>query len=355
MKSIKHYFEVANNLAKIWSAIVFSPSLRDNKTKWKQLKGKYTGKRVFLIGNGPSLNKTPLYLLKNEYTLCFNRFDLMLERFTWHPSFYAMSDVTVMLDTLDNVKYMSKLCDKTFLKSELGNTRIDKIFPPEEDVLYFMSMSKSFSKNLPYTSNVGSTVAISGLQILNYLGFSEIYLIGVDMNYVIHKSSVSIHKFEEGDGEIIQSTADDDPNHFDPRYFGKGAKYSQPNDYIMNEMLTNMQRISEWFKAESNTVVKNAGYDSKLTCFEKVDFEKVLNFSKEQVDALFTEVVTSKGFANIDDINMQSHSCSSINEWDVNWDVVKVPTNYAVDIVKKVVLNYIPIGPYEGNVFFIKR
>src|ERR1700755_2894836 len=55
---------------------------------WKNLKGAYAGKRVFLVGNGPSLNKTPLHLLANEYTMCFNRFNIMFERLGWIPTFY---------------------------------------------------------------------------------------------------------------------------------------------------------------------------------------------------------------------------------------------------------------------------
>lgn len=34
----------------------FTPSFIHNKRGWKDLKDKYKGKRVFLIGNGPSLN-----------------------------------------------------------------------------------------------------------------------------------------------------------------------------------------------------------------------------------------------------------------------------------------------------------
>ena len=37
------------------------------------------GKRVFLIGNGPSLNKTNLDLIKNEYSIAMNRISLIYE------------------------------------------------------------------------------------------------------------------------------------------------------------------------------------------------------------------------------------------------------------------------------------
>ena len=44
------------------------------------LKGKYKGERVFIIGNGPSLNKTPLDKLDGEFTFAMNRFYLMYDQ-----------------------------------------------------------------------------------------------------------------------------------------------------------------------------------------------------------------------------------------------------------------------------------
>ena len=55
-----------------------------------------------------------------------------------------------------------------------------------------------------------------------YLGFKEIYLLGVDMNYLNQKSVT-----KEDKRDWIAKD-DDDPNHFDPRYFGKGKKYHRP-------------------------------------------------------------------------------------------------------------------------------
>ena len=81
--------------------------------KWELLKNKYMGKRAFLIGNGPSLNKTPLHLLENEVTLCVNRFNLMFDRLNWCPDMYTIADDVVILDMIDeldeikdNVKYL---------------------------------------------------------------------------------------------------------------------------------------------------------------------------------------------------------------------------------------------------------
>ena len=43
------------------------------------LAGAYEGERLFLIGNGPSLEETPLEALESEYTMAMNRIDLIYE------------------------------------------------------------------------------------------------------------------------------------------------------------------------------------------------------------------------------------------------------------------------------------
>ena len=46
------------------------------------------GKRVFLVGNGPSLNDMDLDLLENEDTIAMNRIELIYEKTKWRPTYY---------------------------------------------------------------------------------------------------------------------------------------------------------------------------------------------------------------------------------------------------------------------------
>ena len=64
-----------------------------NLKKWDKIKNKYKGNRVFLIGNGPSLNNTELYLLKKVYNI-LNHFDLFFEKINW-THFYSITDKLV--------------------------------------------------------------------------------------------------------------------------------------------------------------------------------------------------------------------------------------------------------------------
>ena len=47
----------------------FHPWRRDSIKNLKQLKNIHVGERCFIIGNGPSLKKTDLSKLKDEYTI----------------------------------------------------------------------------------------------------------------------------------------------------------------------------------------------------------------------------------------------------------------------------------------------
>ena len=46
------------------------------------------GKRIFLVGNGPSLNDMNLDLLENEDTMKMNRIDLLFPKTKWRPTYY---------------------------------------------------------------------------------------------------------------------------------------------------------------------------------------------------------------------------------------------------------------------------
>ena len=75
----------------------------EKRVRWRTIRDLYKGQRAFIVGNGPSLNRTPLHLLKDEFTLCFNRFDLMFERLAWRPTMYMCIDDRVAEDMTSRI------------------------------------------------------------------------------------------------------------------------------------------------------------------------------------------------------------------------------------------------------------
>jgi len=327
----------------------------ENIAKWRKVKGKYKGQRCFLIANGPSLNMTPLYLLKDEYTIMFNRAGLIIERLNYIPSFYMISDGLVGRNIKDEINYYVDNCKHVFVpdinKGEL--VKFTDFVPFKENVLYMYEEPKKFSRSLPFM-NVGGTVIYAAFQVLMYLGFDEVIVVGNDMNYVVAKNVdvLTEEKNNKGLYQNIRSQKDDDPNHFDPRYFGKGKEYHQPTDVIVNKIFGSLDRVAKEYK-KSGIKIVNAGYNSAVKSFPKQDFYDALEYSREKIGGLFDDLVKSKGLESKE--WLLSAAVSKEDVWEENMDVVSVPTEIATAIVKKKVLDYLPLGPYNDRLYFVNR
>ncbi len=317
---------------------------------WKILKGKYEGKRAFLIGNGPSLNKTPIYFLANEYTMCFNRFNVMFERLSWKPTFYMNVDPLVAEDMAQEINEIIPNVDFAFFPDIHTHGLDYRTFIKDADnVQWMFPQLKGFYFDLPNVG-LGGTVAYPALQVLTYLGFSEIYLIGVDMNYQVHTTVKEIKETN------VTSTMDDDPNHFDPRYFGTNRKYHQPVKKIVDNMMNAFEFAANKIKNNTNTKVFNAGIGSMVKCFEMVEFNTLFKYTEKEAFDLF-----SKPFSNIlefesfDEMNAQIHTIAKEDEITVNTQFFLCDIEPAQNLIKKLVFDYVSFGPYHNKILFISR
>ncbi|HNQ68851.1 MAG TPA: DUF115 domain-containing protein [Bacteroidales bacterium] len=325
---------------------------QEDKKSWEKLKAKYKGKRVFLIGNGPSLNKLPLYLLKNEYTMAFNRFYIMEERLNWIPNFFTTVDNLVLEDLCNDVEKITSKVDYAFFpKIHFRGTNFSKKIPNKPNILWLrQKFGKNFSKVLPDVYQGGSVI-IEGLQILNYLGFDKIYLIGVDMNFQLHTTTKSLNNYS---AEII-SLNDDDPNHFDPRYFGKNRKYHQPEDYIIKNIMNSLNYIGGNLDRFGLNII-NAGVDSKVEAFPKENFIEILNISPEEQKRLFTDLLKKTLILN--DVKESIDDIMEVSDAEIVLDDLKTfiaPMSIAISIIQKLIFTHIPLGPYDNKFYFIKR
>ena len=122
-----------------------------------------------------------------------------------------------------------------------------------------------FSTNASQRMYCGQSVTIINLQLAYYLGFSEVYLIGMDFSYTIPDSA-------KVEGDIITST-EDDPNHFHKDYFGKGKTWKDPK---LERVLNNYQLAKAMYEADGRAIY-NATAGGKLELFERRDFHDVFD------------------------------------------------------------------------------
>lgn len=326
------------------AAVNSGPTLKE----WEALKGRYQGRRAFLLGNGPSLNLTELYLLRDEATMCFNRFDLMLERLNWVPKFYTTIDDRVLLDTVDIVNELSAIAEHAFFP-DIHPYCVDfrDVIAKRPNVHWLFLNGTTFSDRLPYCG-INKTVANVGIQILAYLGFTEIVLLGVDMTYSIPKTA----RLENA--RDVEATEDDDESHFDPRYFGKGRKFHVP---LLDETFLKFREARNFFEARGVTI-RNGTVGGVLEEFPRTSLQTLLGFSIDEKREIFKEMVEArllKPGLDVLDAIVRAPEAQEPDEVDTRWDVFRVPSEQVNRFVLKHVLQFVPFGPLEGTHLFVSR
>lgn len=343
---ISFFVKVKRRLRAFYLSKVIS---RPVKSNWIEVKNKYKGQTVYLIGNGPSLNETPLYLLKGEKIMVFNRFNLMLDRLNWSPTFYSVTDDIVLEDMIIEAAEIAKKTNMAFFPdiSFRGKVLFKKFERVTPNMFWLEQIPKlGFSTNLPKV-NCGGTVIYEGFQILKHLGFSKIVFVGVDMNYQIHNSaeSISSNKTE------IQSKNDDDPNHFDPRYFGKGRKYHQPEKRVIDNIFNSLKYLSE-IMGEKDLQIINAGVNSKVDYFPKSNLIDELQISEKEIENRFLKLLDDFNAGTIQSFELLDENSFSLDSLPVKFKCTK---QTGIILIKKLAGQYIPLGPFQDSYYFVKN
>ncbi len=261
---------------KIWAHFgSVRPPTRE-QCRLESRKNAYLGEDIFILGNGPSLAKFDIDVLDDYYTFAANRINVMFDRTDWRPDFYTCLDWRVVPD---NYKEINKLRGMEFFFPE----RFRGLLRNGEDVYWYNSRSagksllEKFEPDLTRGARGGGTIITAAIQIAYYLGFRRIFLIGIDASYKIPESVQQSGKDQFGTGIklLLESTKDDDFNHFDPRYFGKGKKWHDPNVDEMVRGFINMRRYLEMH----NALIYNATIGGALEVLERIDFDEALKIA----------------------------------------------------------------------------
>lgn len=230
-----------------------SPASTKSIRKIRKLKNKYIDKRCFIIGNGPSLKKTDLSLLKSEYTFGLNRIYLLFDKIGFSTNFLVVVNNLVIGQSAKEIDKVSAI--------KFISWKGRKYVKMDKNTLFIRSLAKQgFSKNIEGGVWEGTTVTYVAMQIAYYLGFEKVILVGVDHRF---KSGGSPHQ------EILSRGKD--RNHFSTDYFGKGYKWHYP-DLKTAEFAYKMAK--EHFENDGREIV-DATIGGKLRVFEKVRYKSL--------------------------------------------------------------------------------
>jgi len=230
------------------------PRRRDSIRKLDALKDTHKGERCFIIGNGPSLKNTDLFKLKNEFTFGMNRFYLAFSDLGFMTSLLLTVNDLVIEQCAEDLR---ALPIPTFV-----SWRGRKWIEPAENLQYLYTSYELpvFAKNAAGRLWEGATVTYVAMQLAFHMGFKQAILIGVDHNFTT-----------QGKPNTTIVSGGDDPNHFNPGYFGKGFRWQLP-DLETSEIAYGMARQA-YHNAGCEIIDATVG--GKLTVFPKVDYESL--------------------------------------------------------------------------------
>jgi len=220
--------------------------------KIRHFKDKHQGERCFILGNGPSLKRTDLSLLRDEITFGLNRIYLLFEELGFSTTYFVAINTLVI-----------EQCAAEIMKIKIPKFitwRGRKWMSGDPEVLFLdtdYTPPPIFSKDVTQRVFEGSTVTYVAMQLAYYMGFEEVILIGVD------------HSFKtKGPPNVTVMSEGDDEDHFASEYFGRGFRWQLP-DLEASEFAYKMAR--EAFEKDGRRIL-DATIDGKLTIFPKVDY-----------------------------------------------------------------------------------
>lgn len=156
----------------------------------------HRGERCFIIGNGPSLRYSDLDTLHRNKEICFgvNRIYFAYEHTNWRPNYYVAVDYIIVqndkkkLMELEGTKFI-----RHFYKT-VENWADNNIY--EFRGMISQSGKPEISLDMYQGIYIGNTVVYDAIQIALYMGFREIYLLGVDMTSGVRSEDNGVHFYK---------------------------------------------------------------------------------------------------------------------------------------------------------------
>jgi len=231
----------------------------------EEYKDKYKGKRAWIIATGPSLRIEDLEKLQEQGEFCIgvNKIIRAYDKTKWRADMLVVLDPTEAHDC--EAQLSEEKCD-VFVGD--GYHVFTRYNIPSAKRIHFIE--HPFLPNLPcFSEDIatkgvcrGNTVTYVALQLALYMGFNEIYLLGVDAfiaNSTIDKNAHFIENYHT-EKEL-------------ERYQGENLKAEVK---LRNETIYLSYEKAKQVAEAKGVKIYNATRGGRLEVFERVDFDSVV-------------------------------------------------------------------------------
>lgn len=230
----------------------------------KNLKDSKKGKDCFIIGNGPSLTVSDLEKISKFDTFASNRIYSIFDETKWRPTYYLAIDNNILDDNLNDIvnaeagtKFLNFTTKKKVQDRVGPNTKFINIFGR-----YVISPASYETKHINYDVSKSFSLSYSvtgvAIEFAVYMGYKNIYLIGVDHSYTNSITKDGVLKKTEGVKD----------------YFGNLKSKSYSIQYIdaVNSYYEALGKHAEKYGSK----VLNATRGGKLEIFERINIDTLM-------------------------------------------------------------------------------
>lgn len=196
------------------------PCVNNEFNRLLRFKNVHRGGECLILCNGPSLRKVDFSKLdKQRFKIIgLNKIFLGFDMLNVQPDYIVAINKKVIEQSSDTfkdiliTKFLSNRCDLTLNPADPFTYHINTAQLPKQH--------ERFSKDIPSYVHEGWTVTHAALQIAYYMGFSKVYIVGMDHRFTQH-----IEGQENKESMIVG----EDKDHFHPGYFGNGQAWDFPD------------------------------------------------------------------------------------------------------------------------------
>lgn len=244
----------------------------------------HKGERCFIIANGPSIKFQNLHLLKDEICFVVNYFYVHDDYDVINPRYYCMthnhgmaeSHYDVIMESLE--KHTSQ--DTTFFFPLVDMQRCTRNNKFKDRKIYFVNfcnMPLNYFKNkgIDLTHSVPSfqSVSVMALEIAMYMGFSEVFLIGYDHDWILNDARSDYHGYDEKKKSTLHKDnlfATNEGNQAD-------RVYAFEENLKANLILWGQYRSLKDIADIKGIKIYNATKGGLLNVFPRVEYEKLFD------------------------------------------------------------------------------
>ena len=209
LKDILSYFK-----KKIYYYVLLG-RYKETLNKNLELKDSHRNERCFIIATGPSLRIEDIELLSEEVTFGVNSIFKVFSITDWRPTYFCMTDYSVYTSLQDELKkirfkYVISRYNMNFNADKHYKVIINSITRVFRKYRYLRKFKRlfpwtRFSTDITKFVYSGDTVVYNVIQIVVYMGFKEIYLLGTDTSYKFDRNHSNIAEYDLKDNQKVIS------------------------------------------------------------------------------------------------------------------------------------------------------